>query len=120
MSDDPSDLSMGALEKRILACCDLLERATFAVKERGAAFAEADAEFDRVYWRALLEIRVRDNAPEYTCKAHAMDVADELNLKRKVTETAYESAREAGRNLRAEAELLRTLAANLRPLVTDR
>lgn len=117
MSDDPTDLSMGALEKRILACCDLLERATHAVKERGATFAEADAEFDRVFFRTLLETRVKTKDPEYVCRSAAMDVASELNRDRKIKETAYESAREAGRNLRAEAELLRTLAANLRPLV---
>lgn len=120
MSDDPTDLSMGALEKRILHCCDLLERATHAVKERGSAFSEADAEYDRVFFRTLLETRMRTGDPEYVCKAAAMDVASELNKQRKILETAYESAREAGRNLRAEAELLRTLAANLRPLVVDR
>jgi hypothetical protein len=120
VSDDPTDLSMGALEKRILHCCDLLERATHAVKERGVAFSEADAEFDRVFYRTLLETRMRAKEPEYVCKAAAMDEASALNQQRKILETAYESAREAGRNLRAEAELLRTLCANLRPLVSER
>lgn len=120
MSDDPSDLSMGALEKRILACCDMLERATHAVKERGAEFAEADAAFDKAFYSELLRVKVTENLPEYACKARAMDVAAGLNVQRKILEVRYESAREAGRNLRVEAELLRTLAANLRPLVSDR
>jgi hypothetical protein len=117
VGDDPSELSLAALERRILACCDALEDATHEVRERGIAYSDAGAAFDKTYYRSLLDARVKTGAPEYECKAAAMDVACDLNVARKIAETAYEASREAGRNLRSEAELLRTLSANLRPLV---
>jgi hypothetical protein len=114
-------LTMAEVEQEIMRLSGLCEKATHAVKERGQAFAEAVSAFDKLFYQELLRARMADGkTPEWEAKAHAMDVADEWNTARKVTEVAYETAREAGRNYRAQLDALRTIAANLRPLVTDR
>lgn len=114
-------ITQAEVEGNIMRLSSLCERATKAVKDRGEAAAEADTAYDLCFAQAFLlakesggdGVRVSDEM----AKAHArLACAGELT-QRNATGAVLDAAKEAGRNYRAQLDALRSINANLRPLV---
>ena len=108
-------VSQVEIEQNILRLSELCERATHEVRKRGEAKASARTEFAVEFAKARLRSErstVGEREDEATVACAAL-----LNEK-EFTEALFESAKEAGRNYRAQLDALRSINANLRPLVT--
>lgn len=109
-------VSQAHIESEILRFSQLLESAVQAGKRRGEEAAMADTNFDIAYSKAFL-LAKEDKLSDQAAKARAIVLSADLLSLRNATETLYDSSKEAGRNYRAILDGLRTINANLRPLV---
>lgn len=108
-------VSQTDIEQNILRLSDLCERATHEVRKRGEMKASARTEYAVESAKARLRSErttVGERDDEATVATAAL-----LNEK-EFTEALFESAKEAGRNFRAQLDALRSINANLRPLVS--
>lgn len=102
------------VEAEILRFSALLETATRAVAKRAREAAEADVAYKVAHAKSLLLAE----GPQYVRDAEAT-VKSETELRQKrITEAVLLSAQEAGRNMRSQLDALRSINANLRPLVS--
>lgn len=83
-----------------------------AVRARDAA--EADVAYKVAHAKALLLAE----GPQYVRDAEATKVCEKEYREKRATEALLLSAQEAGRNVRAQLEALRSINANHRALVT--
>ncbi len=108
-------VSQVEIEENILRLSDLCEKATHEVRKRGEAKADARTEYAVEFAKA----RLRSERTTVGEREDEATVATAQLLKHKeFTEALFESAKEAGRNYRAQLDALRSINANLRPLVT--
>lgn len=110
-------LSQVFIESEIVRLCALAEKVTTEIAQRARTAAEADANYKRAHASAFLMAQGKTVGDRES--ASAMETADEY-LERRIAEAHLLAAQEAGRNYRAQLEALRSLNANLRPLVTER
>lgn len=110
-------LSQMQVEAEIMRLCGLAERVTTELATRARDAAEADAEYKRVYARAFL---VSEGKTVSDREAEATIATGDAYARRRSTEALLHAASEAGRNYRAQLEALRSVNANLRPLVSQR
>lgn len=113
MALDPATLSPPIVEAEILRFVGLLERATQAVAKRGRASAEADADYRLAYAKAILD--AEGTVQEREAQATVATQAEYRT--RKIAEASLDAARDAGRSMREQLGALRSVNANLRPLV---
>lgn len=113
----PEPLSQVQIESEIVRLCALAERVTTEISQRARASAEADANYKKAHASSFLMAQGKTVGDREAVAA--LDTADEY-LARKIAESLLLAAQEAGRNYRAQLEALRSLNANLRPLVTER
>lgn len=109
-------VSQAEIEQEILRLSELCEKATHEVLKRGRARAEARTLYKVEFAKARLsseEQTVGGRDDEATVATAALLDAFEDS------EALFESAKEAGRNYRAQLDALRSINANLRPLVTQ-
>lgn len=114
MSDiDP--LAQYEVERQILDLVRAAQRVTIEVGERAVKAGEADAAYRKKrsheFLRAEGSVAVREAHAEVAC-------ADEY-LAKKTTEALLLSAKEAGLNVRARLDAMRTLASNVRSAVAN-
>lgn len=110
-------VSQAHIESEILRFSALLESAVQAGKRRGEEAAAADTDFDIAYSKAFL-LAKEDKLSDQAAKARAIVLCEHQLRLRNATEALFDSSKEAGRNFRAILDGLRTINANLRPLVT--
>lgn len=108
-------LSQADVESEIFRLSALCEKATQEVRRRGEAAANARTEYKIAFAQARLKATGK-TVGEREDRA----TVETANLLREheLTQALFESAREAGRNYRAQLEGLRSINANLRPLVS--
>jgi hypothetical protein len=109
-------ISQAEVEEDIIRLSALAERVTHELRRRALDVAEAEALYRREYAQAYLAAQgktVGDREARATLEVH------EVYLDRKRKEAILDAAKEAGRNYRAQLEALRSVNANLRPLVTQ-
>lgn len=102
------------VESEIMRLGGLCEKATHEVAKRARAAAEADADFKVANAKAFL----RADGPVAVREATALVECEDQYRARKNAEAVLLAAQEAGRNYRAQLDALRSINANLRPLVT--
>jgi hypothetical protein len=108
-------ITQAEIEAEILRLSGMAEKVTHELRKRGEAAAEAEALYRREYAQAYL-------ASEGTVgerDAQATLAVQDVYLERKRAEAILDAAKEAGRNYRAQLDALRSINANLRPLVTS-
>jgi len=108
-------LNQAQVEAEIMRLSGLAERATTALAKRARASAEADAKFKVEFAKEFLKAEGSVDARNATANV----ICAHLYLQRKITEAELMAAQEAGRNYRAQLDALRSINANLRPLVTS-
>lgn len=108
-------LSQAQVEAEIMRISALAEKATYEIAKRAQRAAEAN----RVYKREHAKAYLRAQGPVEERKAQADVECDELYGEKTGSEAVLLSAQEAGRNYRAQLDSLRSVNANLRPLVTS-
>lgn len=112
---DIDPLSQLAVEQQIMELVRAAHRVTVEVGQRARAAAEADAAYKvkraKEFLRAEGSVAVREAHAEVAC-------ADEY-LAKKTTEALLLSAKEAGLNVRARLDAMRTLASNVRSAVAN-
>jgi len=104
-----------AVEERIREIDALLERAMHQVRKRAIEAADTDVAYKVCHAKAY---RLAEG-PVAEREAEALLACESEYSARKNAEAVLLSAQEAGRNLRSQMEGQRSLAANLRPLVTS-
>lgn len=110
-------LSQMQIEGEIVRIAALAERVTTEIAQRARASAEADAAYKREHARAYLLAAGKTVGEK---EAYTALETDAEYTARKIADALLLAAQEAGRNYRAQLEALRSLNANLRPLVTER
>lgn len=108
-------ISQAFIESEIMRLSDLAEKVTQVLSQRARASAEADANYKRAHASAFLMAQGK-TVGEREAQA-ALETDDEYTA-RKIAEALLLAAQEAGRNYRAQLDALRSINANLRPLVT--
>lgn len=112
---DINPLSQLQIETQILDLMGKAQKVTVEVGERARAAAKAETEYRVKYAQQFLQaegtMELRRHTAEVAC-------ADELAA-RKTAEALLLSAQEAGRNVRARLEAVRSLAANVRGAVAN-
>lgn len=111
----PEPLSQVFIESEIVRLCALAEKVTTEIAQRARASAVADANYKKGHASAFLMAQGKTVGDREA--AAALETENEY-LERKIAEALLFAAQEAGRNYRAQLEALRSLNANLRPLVT--
>lgn len=109
-------VSQAEIESEIMRLSELCEKATHEVRKRGEAKAKARTDHAVAFAQARLRssgTTVGEREDEATVETAALLGHKEF------TEALFESAKEAGRNYRAQLDALRSINANLRPLVTQ-
>lgn len=109
-------LSQAEVEAEIIRLSDLCERATQEVRRRGEAAATARTNFKVEFAKARLKAK---GATVSEREDEAVIYTEQLLREHDHTTALFESAKEAGRNYRAQLDALRSINANLRPLVTQ-
>lgn len=112
----PEPLSQVFIESEIVRLCALAEKVTTEIAQRARASAIADANYKKGHASAFLMAQGKTVGDREA--AAALETENEY-LERKIAEALLLAAQEAGRNYRAQLEALRSLNANLRPLVTE-
>lgn len=107
-------LAQVEVEAEIMRLSEKAEQVTQEIGKRARAAAEADAAYDAAYYRAFL---LAEGAMELR-KAIAKDKTADLYLQKVAAEAVLDSAKEAGRNTRAQLDALRSINANHRALVS--
>lgn len=102
------------IEAEIIRLSGRAEEITQALAKRAREAAEADVKFKVAHAKALLLA----DGPQYVRDAEATVKTEVEYLDRKAKEALLMSAQEAGRNVRAQLEALRSINANHRALVT--
>lgn len=113
----PEPLSQVYIESEIVRLSALAERVTTEIAQRARDSALADSSYKREHAKAYL-MAAGKTVGEKEAQT-ALECDSEFTAKR-VAEALLLAAQEAGRNYRAQLEALRSLNANLRPLVTER
>jgi hypothetical protein len=108
-------MSQAQVEADIIRLSNLAEKVTHELRGRGLASAEADALYRREYAQAYLHAR-GDTVGDRKASAELATHQEYLDKRR--AEAILDAAKEAGRNYRSQLEALRSVNANLRPLVT--
>lgn len=112
---DADPLSQLDIEEQIMGLVRAAQRVTMEVGERARAAAEADAAYKvkraKEFLRAEGSVAVREAAADVAC-------ADEYQAK-KLADGLLLSATEAGRNVRARLDAMRSLCANVRDAVAN-
>lgn len=104
------------VEARIQALDARAEQVTHEVAERARKAADAEHAFKVAYAKAFL---VAEGAMPLR-KEQALVDCEDLHREYLTATALLDSAKEAGRNCRSQLEGQRSLAANLRPLVSER
>lgn len=104
------------VESEIVRLSGLCERVTHELSKRARESAEADSEYKRSHAQAFLMAQGKTVGDR---EAQAALECDEEYTRRKIAEALLLAAQEAGRNYRAQLDALRSINANLRPLVTS-
>lgn len=102
------------VEQEILRLSRLAEQVTLELSKRAMAAAEAEAAWKVGFAKAFLRA---EGAMPLRSEIATEECAD-LLLEREVTRAREKAAQEAGRNYRTQLDSLRSINANLRPLVT--
>lgn len=109
-------LSQVEVEQELMRLSAMAEKALQELAKRARAAAEAEVKHKVARAKALL-------AAEGTVaerEARADVETEQLFLERRMAEALLLSAQEAGRTYRAQLEAIRSVNANLRPLVSER
>ncbi len=114
MSLDPAFLNPVACEKEILRFVGLLEHATQETARRGRVAADAEVAHRVAYAKAIIAASGTVSERE----ALATVATEAELLARRLAEASLDASRDASRNMREQLGALRTVAANLRELVT--
>lgn len=109
-------LSQAQIESEIMRISGLCERVTTEIAQRARAAAVADSDFKRAHAQSYLMAQGKTVGDRESVAAIECD--KEYTAKR-ITEAEQLAAQEAGRNYRAQLDALRSINANLRPLVTN-
>jgi hypothetical protein len=107
-------LAQEDVESEIMRLSERCEQVTLQLAKRAIAAAEADAAFKVEYAKAYLV--AEGTVPER--EAHAAIATQGAYRDHRIAEARFKSAAEAGRNARTQLEALRSIAANLRALVS--
>lgn len=110
-----TELTQHSVEQEIVRLSNMTERVTQEIGKRSRDWAELDSDYDVVFAKALL---VADGKSEAIRKANALVACEDIYRKARIAEALLDSAREAGRNYRAQLDAYRSLNSNLRALVT--
>ena len=102
------------IEAEILRLSARAEHITQEIAKRARAAAEADVTYKVAHAKALLLAE----GPQYIRDAEATGQTAVEYRERRGTEALLLSAQEAGRNVRAQLDALRSINANHRALVT--
>jgi hypothetical protein len=102
------------IESEILRLCRRAEQVTHDLADRARDAAEADVAYKVAHARALL----RAQGPQYVRDATAVAECEELYDHRRTTEALLLAAQEAGRNVRAQLDSLRSVNSNLRAAIS--
>ncbi len=107
-------LAQADVEAEIMRLSERCEQVTLSLAKRAVAAAEADAAFKVAYAKAYLLA----DGPVAEREAHAAIATQREYRDHRIAEAKFKSASEAGRNARTQLEALRSIAANIRSLVT--
>lgn len=107
-------LAQVEIEHEIIRLSELLETVTDDLADCAVVAAKADADYKAAYASKFLVAE----GPIGQREQQAMSECEDLYLAKKIGEARLDATREKGRNIRAQLDSLRTLAANLRPMVT--
>jgi hypothetical protein len=102
------------IESEILRLSARAEDITQALAKRAREAAEADVTYKVAHAKALLLAE----GPQYVRDAEATSLTEVEYRERRGTEALLLSAQEAGRNVRAQLDALRSINANHRQLVS--
>lgn len=110
------------VESEIRRLCELLEKATQLTARRARDAAVADAQYKRAWAQAVLDAKVGHppdgKGPTVSeVEARAALQTDKEYVQKRSTEALLQSSIEAGRNIRAQLDALRSIAANMRFLL---
>lgn len=109
-------LSQAEVEQELMRLSAMAEKALQELAKRARAAAEAEVKHKVARAQALL--RAEGTVAEREARADVE--TEQLFLERKMAEALLLSAQEAGRTYRAQLEAIRSVNANLRPLVSER
>jgi hypothetical protein len=113
---DLDPMAQARVEEKILILSRQLTQVTEEVADALMEEAKADATFDLAKARALLnQVGQEGTVPEK--QARALVAVEEQFIKAKTTEAVAKASLEAGRNLRANLDALRSLNTNIRDRV---
>ena len=120
MSDTDLDpMAMNDVERELHRLSQELTRVTLAIGNAATRAAQADVDYKRMYARAWVAKRGhKGTVAEKEAEIHG-EVEDEYERKT-LREAEYRVFQEKARNLRAQLDALRTIAANVRSVVTGR
>ena len=102
------------IESEIIRLSQRAEEITQALAKRAREAAEADVAYKVAHAKALLLAE----GPQYVRDAEATAQTEQVYREKRGTEALLMSAQEAGRNVRAQLDALRSINANHRALVT--
>lgn len=107
-------LAQVEIESEIVRLSEVLETVTDDLAECAVAAATADAKWKAAYASRFL---VADG-PIGQREQQAQSECEEEYREAKISDARLRALQEKGRNVRAQLDSLRTLAANLRPMVS--
>lgn len=113
MNDEP--ITQVFIESEIVRLCAYAEKVTQELAKRANASAHADAAYKKAHASAFLMAQGKTVGDREAVAA--LETADEY-LARKIAESLLAAASEAGRNVRAQLDSLRSLNANQRAMIT--
>lgn len=120
MNDDDLDpMAQHDVEREIHRLSKELTHNTQQVAELATVAAKADVAYKLANARAWVANRGKGGTVAEKEAAIHVEVAEQYERKM-LTEAVYKSAREKGTNLRAQLDALRTIAANVRAVVSGR
>lgn len=104
------------IESEIVRLCAYAETVTQTLARRARDSADADANYKKAHAQSFLMAQGKTVGDREAVAA--LETADEYQA-RKIAEALLLSAQEAGRNVRAQLDSLRSLNANQRALITN-
>lgn len=113
---DVNPLSQMQVEREIMRLSSRLSTITTTVAEVAEREAKAEVAYKRAHAFQWLELRGHDGTvPEKEAMAFAACAAEYEEMK--ISEALHKASMEAGRNVRAQLDALRSIAANVRAAV---